>query len=150
MKFKHDKIKTCEERLKELNFKDEKKIRAFKLLRKWITPKRHVNKKYYDDGTDQVYFTHNRVYTFLNHVSNSGMLRAITVCVPGTYKGYDTPEEPAILDISYQVATLLDEKIHKKGGVTRSGCGMDMGFDIVYNLSWILFDEAYLLNQSWI
>ena len=77
------------------------------------------------------------VYTSVQHVSKSGMTRDIKLI--------------SILDnepfcINYLVAGALDNKI-KNGGVRVGGCGMDMGFHIVYELSQVL---GIKLNQRWI
>ena len=42
--------------------------------------------------------------------------------------------------MSRQVATLLDRK-YKNDAVVVGGCGMDMGFHLVYTLSYVLFKE---------
>lgn len=75
------------------------------------------------------------VYTDLKHVSRSGMLRIIKVYI-------NTPE--GIRDISYHVATVLNTTLEPKyGGIKRTGCGMDMGFDLIYNLSYELYPNGY-------
>jgi hypothetical protein len=64
--------------------------------------------------------------------------------------------------LSGYAAVLLDESPphrSKHGGVKQTGCGMDMGFALVYNLSWVIFhddprwdnaqDAGYALNQRW-
>ncbi len=66
------------------------------------------------------------VYTSLNHVSRSGMQRAIS-----TYIIIDND----VRDISYDVAEIIGNSIHKKGGIKIDGCGMDMGVAIVHQLS---------------
>ena len=71
------------------------------------------------------------VQTILRHVSRSGMTRAISPVVNGE-------------DISWLVARASDYRVNQKhGGLTVEGCGMDMGFDVVYNLSWVLFKEGF-------
>ena len=73
------------------------------------------------------------VYTKLNHVSSSGMMRVIEVLVI-------RDNQPRY--ITYQVADILDYKMHKKyEGLKVHGCGMDMGFSVVYNLSRALYAE---------
>jgi len=81
------------------------------------------------------------VYTILKHVSSSGMLRAIAVIVTKN-------NEP--LDISWLVARALGWKLHRKyDGVKVSGCGMDMGFHLVYSLSSTLYyAEAEKLHET--
>ncbi len=65
------------------------------------------------------------VYTSLDHVSRSGMMRHIRVLVGS---GAD------ILDLSYKVSVLLDDRTTDRGALKIGGCGMDMGFHVVYAL----------------
>ena len=88
------------------------------------------------------------VYTALKHVSSSGMMRHISCYIARDNK---------IVDITWHVARVLDLKRADNGGVKVGGCGMDMGFHIVYELSCVLFcpskyehDSAYKLKQQWI
>lgn len=74
------------------------------------------------------------IYTTLNHVSRSGMQRAIS-----TYIIIDND----IRDISYDVAEVIGNTIHNKGGIKIDGCGMDMGFEIVYQLSYALYPGGF-------
>ena len=76
------------------------------------------------------------VYTILNHVSRSGMCRRIS-CVIG--EGKD------VRNITWDVARALGETTKNRAGyvqdvgIEQGGCGMDMGFNLVYNLSSVLF-----------
>jgi len=82
------------------------------------------------------------VYTILRHVSQSGMMRHISIIAI-------KENEPITLD--YHVARLLGEPMAKgNSGIKRSGCGMDIGFDIVYSLSTILFGDGYKLKHRWL
>ena len=86
------------------------------------------------------------VYTILRHVSPSGMSRVIACVII-------LDDKPC--DISYQVADILDWKLDDKHcGVKVSGCGMDMGFHLVYQLSAELYgykeQGAYKLKQYWL
>lgn len=91
----------------------------------------------------------NTIYTVLRHVSKSGMFRRISCYV---IKG----NKPLYLD--YYISDILSSvKLTDKQGLGVSGCGMDMGFSIVYDLSWALFcpnkyskKAAYSLKQEWI
>jgi hypothetical protein len=75
------------------------------------------------------------VYTILRHVSRSGMMRHIAVVVK---------REDGIQDTSFLVATALQQPIDRdNGGVKCGGCGMDMGFGLVYNLSRTLFPDGF-------
>ena len=67
----------------------------------------------------------------LRHVSKSGMSRSISLL-----KGDS--------DITYFAALAMGKKIDQKnGGIKIGGCGMDMGFHLVYNLGWCLFPEGF-------
>jgi hypothetical protein len=70
-----------------------------------------------------------RVYTVLQHVSRSGMMRAISCYV---VKGRE------IVNITFQVGKVLEYRHHKDGGLKVGGCGMDMGFHLVNSLSYAL------------
>lgn len=86
------------------------------------------------------------IYCILRSVSKSGMNRKISVI----YKDRD---------ISYHVSKVIDYKCVEKFGhqaLNVSGCGMDMGFSVVYNLSYALFakikqtDPGYALKSAWL
>jgi len=84
------------------------------------------------------------VYTVLRNVSRSGMQRTIGVL------GIELPSrgdysEPQIKDYTRNVAMALNLKDDdKRGGVVIGGCGMDMGFEIVYRLSTVLFRDNFV------
>lgn len=87
------------------------------------------------------------VYTVLRHVSQSGMSRDISL---------KTVEDGQIRDITYTVAIALGEKPKDKDGqrvIRVNGCGMDMGFHLVYGLSSVLYGHedrgGYKLSQEW-
>jgi hypothetical protein len=65
------------------------------------------------------------IYTVLRHVSSSGMQREISV------KMIDADR---IIHLDYLVSTALGLKQGKHNGIVVRGCGMDMGFHIVYNI----------------
>jgi hypothetical protein len=88
------------------------------------------------------------VYTILRRVSSSGMTRHISLKVA---------QGGEIYDITYTAALALGEKLHEVNGfntIKQNGCGMDMGFNLVYNLSSVLFhgqDRAgYKIAQRWL
>ena len=71
------------------------------------------------------------VYTKLNHVSRSGMTRSIEVMVF---------RDNAPVNLTWMVSEVLNYKIDSKHwGLKVEGCGMDMGFSVVYNLSSALY-----------
>jgi hypothetical protein len=100
------------------------------------------------------------VYTILNHCSASGMSRSISLAIGG--------EKGEITKLDYWVAQVRGEHIDQKhGGLKVSGCGMDMGFHLVYGLGRILWPEGtpephstrngapdrdggYALKQEWL
>lgn len=89
-----------------------------------------------------------KVYTILRHVSSSGMSRDISLVIGD---GND------IADITYYAAHALGDKLIESKGhraIRQNGCGMDMGFNLVYNLSSVLFagqeGAGYLLKQAWL
>lgn len=73
------------------------------------------------------------VYTDCKSVSRSGMYRRIR-CYIKTDNG--------IMDISHLVARACEYPLNDKGlGV--SGCGMDMGFAVVYDLCYCMFPDGF-------
>ena len=75
-----------------------------------------------------------RVYTILRHVSASGMRRAISASI-------QTPA--GIRNIDHLIGIACGYGQHKHGGLILDGCGMDMGFDLVYNLSYALYPGEF-------
>ncbi len=80
------------------------------------------------------------VYTILRHVSASGMTRIITLVV-------FIDGEP--IYPNYLASELMGWKL-KDRGVVATGCGMDMGFALVYDLSYRLYGDGYSLKQRWL
>jgi hypothetical protein len=75
------------------------------------------------------------IFTVLKHVSKSGMYRVIDV-----YRMDDN--EP--IRISFGVAIATDMGYDRRHeGVKAQGCGMDMGFEVVYQLSSVLFPDGF-------
>lgn len=73
--------------------------------------------------------------TILRQVSRSGMSRHISVILPS---------ETGNRDITYLVARLLGDRINDRdGGIVSGGCGMDMGFELVYRLSSTLWPDGF-------
>lgn len=72
------------------------------------------------------------VRTILRHVSASGMTRWISVVIDGE-------------DYSWLVARAMGTRANqgRHEGIKREGCGMDMGFDLVYSLSRTLYRDGY-------
>lgn len=75
------------------------------------------------------------VYTVLRRVARSGMSRHISVVAHDT----DGPS-----DVTWLVARALDVRMDRDtGGLKVSGCGMDMGFHVAYNMSRCLYSAGY-------
>lgn len=89
----------------------------------------------------------NRVYCVLRHVSASGMSRRIDFYVI-------RENRPQYL--TGLIGQALDYRLHDRGGLIVGGCGMDMGFHVVYSLSSALYDSTkgsdggYTLKSEWI
>lgn len=100
------------------------------------------------------------IYTNLRYCSRSGMSRSISL--------HYIDEEKNMRDISGLAAKAMKDKIDEKhGGIKIGGCGMDMGFALVYNLGCYLWPNGtpephskrnglldssggYALKQQWI
>ena len=83
-----------------------------------------------------------RVFCILRSVSKSGMSRRISF-----YAVKDG--EMRFLD-GYIADILSSVTRDRKEGLRVSGCGMDMGFHVVYSLSSALFDDGYALKHEWL
>jgi hypothetical protein len=88
------------------------------------------------------------IYTINRHTSSSGMSRDISLV-------YIKNNEP--YHINYSASLALGDKLVSRNGhdcIRVNGCGMDMGFHLVYNLSSVLFagqDRAgYVLSHRWL
>lgn len=106
------------------------------------------------------------VNCILRHVSRSGMQREISLVVATIDRGaaecyardeHRTPkhgkcprcgsfeENPMVPDvdtIDYWVSRALGYRIGSHGGIVMGGCGMDMGFSLVYNLGSALWPNG--------
>jgi hypothetical protein len=87
-------------------------------------------------------------YTILKGVSASGMSRTMKVV---------TYHEGQVIDITWYVTRAGIGTLTERNGqrVLRvGGCGMDMGFHVVYSLSVALYgsanDGGYNLRQEWL
>jgi hypothetical protein len=77
------------------------------------------------------------VSTVVRHVSRSGMSRQIACFV--SHNG-------EVLDITWNVALALNERVGKHSGVVMGGCGMDMCFQVVYLLGRVLFPSGFAVE----
>ena len=81
------------------------------------------------------------LYTDLQHVSASGMMRHISVIgIVGNEPRY----------LSHWVAQALGYVQNKDGGVQIGGSGTDMGFHLIYSLSSVLYGDGYKIKQRWL
>lgn len=71
----------------------------------------------------------------VRRVSKSGMSRDIDCIVNG---------EQYPNNITHWVALALSKKVQKTGGIRMNGCGMDQGFELVYNLGNVLFPDGFI------
>ncbi len=70
-------------------------------------------------------------HTILRHCARSGMTRWISVVHNDE-------------DVSWLVARALGEKANQQhDGIKVGGCGMDMGFHLVYSLSSVLYPDGF-------
>ena len=91
--------------------------------------------------------------TVIKNVSRSGMQRTIQVLFLSP-RGSDVD----VIYLGWNIAKFLGMRYDdKREGIVVNGCGMDMGFHIINNLSMALFcpdkydhDAAYSLKQRWI
>lgn len=76
------------------------------------------------------------VYTILRHVSRSGMYRVISVIAK---------KDDELVCITGTILNLKGMKWDSKHyGLGIHGCGMDVGFEVVYNLSYELFKHGFV------
>jgi hypothetical protein len=73
------------------------------------------------------------VYTNVNHVSRSGMLRNISAYIV---------TDGRIACIDWYVSIVTGRSKAKDGSIKCHGCGMDMGFDLVYSLGHALWPNG--------
>lgn len=86
-----------------------------------------------------------KVYCILRHVSASGMTRNISLVVKGTAgsEGVD--------NITHLAARAMGETPREYRGnwvIRVGGCGMDMGFHLVYNLGRYLFPNGFIPSEA--
>jgi hypothetical protein len=87
------------------------------------------------------------VYTVLRHVSASGNSRDISLF---------TVRDGELSNITALAAKAMGENVKDRNGqwvIRVGGCGMDMGFHIVWNLSYSLYEgqerAGYVIRQEW-
>ena len=82
------------------------------------------------------------LYTILQKVSRSGMLRRIKLVAVVEMDG-----KPEIISIALPESQFYD---HKKGNYKVPGCGMDMGFHLVHSIGELIKGNGYWFKQRWL
>jgi hypothetical protein len=101
------------------------------------------------------------VYTVLRNVSSSGMSRVIDLLIvipdyrdiypegPDGRRDYSAKPKRKLVghkirSIGWTAAKAMDDRWdNDRGGIKVGGCGMDMGFHLVYNLGRTLWPKGY-------
>ena len=97
------------------------------------------------DNLKELIHKDDKICTILRRVSARGMSRVISVLVIADYH--------EIICVDYYISKLLGIPLRQTDqgrGLVVSGCGMDMGFDLVYQISYALFGDGYSLSQTWL
>lgn len=85
------------------------------------------------------------IHTILRSVSSSGMCRHISLVTDG---------KDGITDITFDASWVMDGKLpaerHGHRSIKVGGCGMDMGFHLVYNLGRALHKDGYYYKHAWL
>jgi len=80
------------------------------------------------------------IHSIIRSVSNSGMSRNIS---------FKITDKDNILDLSYHIAKALQYPFNDKHHAIKiTGCGMDMAFHVVHNLSHALYGTGYKLKSK--
>ncbi len=85
------------------------------------------------------------LYTILRRVSRSGMTRIIDLKIIQD----NQPRNAIIREFPY-CAKNCDQESKWGGNYRVTGCGMDMGFWLVYELGWLIHQDGYYFNQKWL
>ena len=85
------------------------------------------------------------LYTILRRVSRSGMTRVIDVKVLGNGTFRD-----AVVQEFRNCARDCKQELKWGGNYRVTGCGMDMGFWLVYELGYLVHKDGYYFRQSWL
>lgn len=73
------------------------------------------------------------IYTKLDHVSRSGMMRHISLYII---------HDGRIFNITHWAERALNMRQADDGGIKIGGCGSDMGFELVYALGYAMWPES--------
>jgi len=99
-----------------------------------------LNGEYERETIQWIRKTRPKIYTILRHVSNSGMLRVIDVyAIRNNQRIWLTP-------LVGKLTGYPRDK--KRDGLRVGGCGMDMGFSIVYSFSRYVFPTGFYYKKN--
>lgn len=120
-------VPTKEQAMTMTKAQKAEQVEALDRLREWVKPG--------DELT-----------TIIRSVARSGMSRTIDV-----YAFYVRDDgKIGRRWLSSNVATACGYRTTDDGALKVGGCGMDMGFAVVYNLASVLFGDGYALSQVWL
>lgn len=84
------------------------------------------------------------VYTILDHVSRSGMLRRVRVVVPVSMNGHGVdffhPNHSAAILTGYRQEA---RDAHRGDGLRVGGCGFDAGFEVVSSIAHAVYPDGF-------
>ena len=101
-----------------------------------------MNKEEAIEKLREVINPNDTLWTQVHHVTKSGMTR---------YIGVRLLKDNYPYNYTFHVAKALGWKLSDKHeGVKVGGCGMDMGFHLIYSLSHVLYGDGYAIKQSWL
>lgn len=88
-----------------------------------------------------------KTYSRINTVSRSGMSRTIDF-----FMAIGAGE---MVNINYYISKTCGYSRNKDGAIRVSGCGMDMGFAVIYDLGRVLYKQngsnpGYKITNTWI
>lgn len=85
------------------------------------------------------------IYTILKRVSRSGMTRILDIVIID-----DGEPRRVIVQEKSTCAKNVDQMDKWRGNYKVCGCGMDMGFWLVYKLGSLIHNDGYYFKQSWL
>lgn len=140
-------------------FKSAQGNLAYESNKAWRENDVKISKKVYDDWVkvDAIDFLKAclkpgaKVMCVLRHCSKSGMRRSISFFVV---------HDGELVALDWHMSRAMGYTVDQKhGGLIASGCGMDMGWHVVYSLGRVLWpkgtsepesDGGYALKSEWI
>jgi|TARA_A100000172_G_C2999787_1_gene95850 hypothetical protein len=107
-----------------------------------------MDKENLKDHLKEMFPKGSTAYTTVTKVAPSGLSRHIKVVAPFESS---SNKQIRLSNQSYNIAKFLDWTYKDNtNSVFVGGCGMDMGFHLIYTLSSVLYDDGYAIKQSWI